>query len=106
MTKAQKKVLSEARAFGLAHGYTLPINSSWLPGSLRASCSVVPDSQNLDTGSYATLKVLAHFLYVSVASACAPANSAPFAELTRGSVSVWCSWRKARMNGRSGVYWA
>jgi LuxR family transcriptional regulator, quorum-sensing system regulator CciR len=82
MTKAQKKVLAEARPFGLAHGYTLPINSSWLPGSLRASCSVIPDSENLNTGSYATLKVLAHFLYASVTSACTPANSAPFSELT------------------------
>lgn len=82
MTKAQKKVLAEATAFGIAHGYTLPINSSWLPGALRASCSVVPDSQNLDAGSYASLKVLAHFLYVTVASKCAPASGAPFAELT------------------------
>ena len=82
MTKAQKKVLAEATAFGLAHGYTLPISSSWLPGALRASCSVVPDSDNLDTGSYATLKILAHFLYASVTSACTPANGAPFAELT------------------------
>ncbi|HKS77034.1 MAG TPA: LuxR family transcriptional regulator [Terriglobales bacterium] len=82
MTKAEKRVLAEATTFGLAHGYTLPIKSSWLPGSLRASCSVVPDSQNLETGSYATLKVLAHFLYVSMATACTPATGAPFPELT------------------------
>ena len=82
LTKAQEKMIAEAASLGLAHGYTLPINSSWLPGSLRASCSVVPESPERDAARYATLKVLAHFLYASVTSAGSPAGPLPFAPLT------------------------
>lgn len=69
VTEAQKKLLAEAATFGLVHGYTVPIDVSWIPGSLRASCSVVPDSDAVEPSSYLTVQVMALYLYACVSSA-------------------------------------
>lgn len=66
ITEAQKKVLAEGAAFGLAHGYTVPIDVSWIPGSLRASCSIIPDSDAIGPDSFITVQVMALYLYASV----------------------------------------
>lgn len=72
ITEAQKKMLAEAGTFGLAHGYTVPIDVSWIPGSLRASCSVVPDTDTIEASSYLTVQVMALYLYAYVSRAQAP----------------------------------
>lgn len=74
ISDAQKKVLEQASLLGLAHGYTVPIDVSWVPGSLRASCSVIPDGDTIDPGSYLTLQIMSLYLYASVSSALAPRN--------------------------------
>jgi DNA-binding CsgD family transcriptional regulator len=74
ITAEQKAMLAEAAAFGLAHGYTVPIDISWIPGSIRASCSVVPESDAIDSGSYFTVGVMALYLYTCVSAARAPRN--------------------------------
>ena len=69
VAEAQKKVLIEGAAQGLAHGYTVPIDVSWIPGSLRASCSVIPDSETVEPESYLTVQVMALYLYACVSRA-------------------------------------
>lgn len=64
ITKLQRTVLADAASFGLAHGYTAPVHLSWLPGALRASCSVVPDSTRIDRRNYALVDALAMYAYV------------------------------------------
>lgn len=76
ITEEQQEMLAEAAAFGLAHGYTVPIDISWIPGSIRASCSVVPESDAIDAGSYFTIGVMALYLYTCVGAARAPRNGA------------------------------
>jgi DNA-binding CsgD family transcriptional regulator len=75
LTDAQKKVLAEGAAFGIQHGYTIPIDVSWIPGSIRASCSLVPDTQAIDPRSYFTVQIMALYLYASVSSARAPRST-------------------------------
>lgn len=82
VTGAQKKLLAEAATLGLAHGYTVPIDVSWIPGSLRASCSVVPDSEAVESSSYLTVQVLALYLYACVSGAQARRCTGSFATST------------------------
>jgi DNA-binding CsgD family transcriptional regulator len=72
ITKSQRGVLAEAARLGLAHGYTAPLHLSWLPGALRASCSVVPDSSRIDPRNYPMVDGLATYLYASLYRARAP----------------------------------
>jgi DNA-binding CsgD family transcriptional regulator len=74
ITEAQQELLAEAATFGLVHGYTVPIDISWIPGSIRASCSVIPESTAIEPGSYFTIGVMALYLYTCVSSARAPRN--------------------------------
>ncbi|MDR5729903.1 MAG: LuxR family transcriptional regulator, partial [Terriglobia bacterium] len=60
----QRRVLAEAAGYGLIHGYTIPLQASWLPGTLRVSFSVIPDSDRIDPTSYVTVELLAKYLYL------------------------------------------
>src|SRR5579872_3837070 len=82
LTEAQEKLLAEAAALGLAHGYTVPIDVSWIPGSIRASCSVVPDSDAVEPTSYLTVQVMALYLYACVSSVQARRRTGSFATST------------------------
>lgn len=83
LTESQKMILADAAGYGLAHGYTVPLHLSWLPGSLRASCSVVPDDTCVDTGSYLAIEVLAKYFYFFASRAHAPWLTAACVELTQ-----------------------
>lgn len=72
ITKSQRRILAEAAGFGLTHGYTAPLHLSWLPGALRASCSVVPDNNRIDPRTYPIIDGLAMYLYVFLCRARAP----------------------------------
>lgn len=72
VTKPQKRLLAEAASFGLSHGYTTPLHLSWLPGSLRASCSVVPGSRLVNPSCYLTVDALATYLYIALSRRQAP----------------------------------
>jgi LuxR family quorum-sensing system transcriptional regulator CciR len=72
ITKPQRTVLAEAARFGLSHGYTAPLHLSWLPGSLRASCSVVPGSKRINPSSYLAVDALAAYLYIALSRRQAP----------------------------------
>lgn len=72
ITDSQKRILADAAGFGLTHGYTAPLHLSWLPGTLRASCSVVPESHRIDPRAYPMVDGLAMYLYVSLHRARAP----------------------------------
>src|SRR6185437_1837293 len=68
LTEAQRNLLAEAATLGLAHGYTIPIPPLRIPGSLRASCSVVPDSGTIQRQAYVTLERMAIFMHTAVSS--------------------------------------
>jgi len=83
ITERQKQVLAEAAGLGLAHGYTAPIHLSWLPGCLRASCSVVPDHRRVDPRNYPVVDALAAYLFTALYRARAPWRPAFPCDLTR-----------------------
>jgi len=82
ITRSQKMILADAAGYGLTHGYTIPLRLSWLPGSLRASCSVIPDNRHVDPQHYVTVEVLATYLYFFASRAHAPWLASARAELT------------------------
>lgn len=63
LTKRQQTMMAEAANYGLANGYTVPLRSSWIPSTLRASCTVIPHSHSVDTRSYLAVEVAATCLY-------------------------------------------
>ncbi len=83
LTRLQKMVLADAAGYGLAHGYTMPLHLSWLPGTLRASCSVVPDGERVDTTSYVVIELLARYFYFLVSRPHAPWLTPPREKLTQ-----------------------
>jgi DNA-binding CsgD family transcriptional regulator len=82
ITAPQRRLLLEAEELGLAHGYTVPIHLSWIPGALRASCSVVPDTDAVRRDSCLAVQIVAMYLYASVSRAEACWSTATSAELT------------------------
>jgi DNA-binding CsgD family transcriptional regulator len=62
-TRAQRQILAEAARQGLVRGYTIPIHLPWTPGTVRASCSVVPASESIDPRSYLSVQLMAMHLY-------------------------------------------
>ncbi|HZT04531.1 MAG TPA: LuxR family transcriptional regulator [Steroidobacteraceae bacterium] len=62
-TAAQKRLLAEAAGLGIAHGFTVPLHLSWLPGTLRASCSVVPERGRINPQRALFIEALAQHLY-------------------------------------------
>lgn len=66
LTPPQNRILQEAAKIGIAHGYTVPIHLPWAAGALRASCSVVPDSNSIDTRAHHAVQLMSMYLYASV----------------------------------------
>lgn len=66
LTPPQSTILQEAGRIGIAHGYTVPIHLPWTPGVLRASCSVVPDSNSIGARAHHAVQVMSMYLYASV----------------------------------------
>jgi DNA-binding CsgD family transcriptional regulator len=62
-TTPQREILAQAAIRGLIRGYTIPIHLPWTSSALRASCSVVPDSESIDSRSYFALHLMAMHLY-------------------------------------------
>jgi hypothetical protein len=88
VTPAQKRILTEATGYGISHGYTVPLYLSWIPGSLRASCSFVPDSRCIDSHSIHAARVLATYLYAALAPV-RIASHAPIVTLTARERECW-----------------
>lgn len=83
ITPAQRNLLAEAADFGLAHGYTVPIHLSWLPGAVRASCSVVPDANTLSSHKYYMVDTVAATLYAALNRVQPPLRATGRIELSR-----------------------
>lgn len=65
LTALQARMLVEAGEFGIVHGYTIPIHLSWMPGTLRASCSVVPDNSTVSRWNCRLVEFMANYLFVA-----------------------------------------
>jgi DNA-binding CsgD family transcriptional regulator len=63
LTRPQKTILMEAATFGVSHGYTIPIHLPREWSSLRASCSIVPDSSSIRPPGYFAAQLMAGYLY-------------------------------------------
>lgn len=72
LTQSQRIMMADAAGYGIAHGFTVPLHLSWLPGTLRASCSVIPDGPDMEMRSYVTVEVLATYLYFFASRTHAP----------------------------------
>lgn len=83
ITAAQRKMLVDAANFGITHGYTVPIHLSWLPGALRASCSVVPDTSPVARVNYLMVEAMVTALYAVLNRAHPPRCQAATLELSR-----------------------
>lgn len=83
LTKSQKIMMADAAGYGIAHGYTVPLRLSWLPGTLRASCSLIPDDPGVDPRNCVAIEVLATYLYFFASRAHAPWLATARIELTQ-----------------------
>jgi DNA-binding CsgD family transcriptional regulator len=72
LTKSQQIMMTDAAGYGLTNGYTVPLRLSWVPGTLRASCTVIPDGL-VDSRSYLAVEVASTYLYF-----CASRSQAPW----------------------------
>lgn len=82
LTRSQRIMLADAARYGVTHGYTVPLKLSWMPGTSRASCSVIPDGKQIDPESYLAVEVLATSLYFLASRPFAPWLTAERVELT------------------------
>jgi len=83
ITPSQKTMMADAAGYGITHGYTVPLRLSWMPGSLRASCTVIPDGEHVDPPSCFAIEVAATYLHFKVCCARAPWLAAPPVHLTQ-----------------------
>lgn len=74
-TDKQMKLVAAASSLGLRSGYTIPIHLSWVPGALRASCSLVPASSSIDPRSYDTAERLSTYFYAAAIRASLPCTT-------------------------------
>lgn len=82
ITKSQKTMMADAAGYGIIHGYTVPLRLSWLPGSLRASCTVIPEDDPIDPRNYLAVEVVATYLHFCASRALAPWFAPARVELT------------------------
>lgn len=83
ITAAQRKMLVDATEFGIAHGFTVPIHLSWLPGALRTSCSLVPDASTVGRLNYFMVEAMVTAMYAVLSPALPPPHEAAGIELSR-----------------------
>jgi DNA-binding CsgD family transcriptional regulator len=81
LTAPQLEIMEEARRFGIEHGYTVPIHAPRSLGAFRASCSVVPDSDQVSADSYLAVQLMTGYLYAALS---AEAESKPGSGALRG----------------------
>lgn len=63
LSRKQRIMLDEARAFGIAHGYTIPLCSPSSPIPIYASCSVIPDGRTQAPDSLLALRMMADCMF-------------------------------------------
>lgn len=66
-TRMQQRMLSAARRFGIAHGYTIPIHSPLSRAFVKASCTLIPDSTVLHPYSRFAGQLMAGYLFETAA---------------------------------------
>ena len=60
ISSRQRKILNDARTFGIENGRTMPIHLRW---AIPASCSLIPDSSSIHRDAYFAVFVMSVFLY-------------------------------------------
>lgn len=83
VTAVQQKMLADAMDFGIAHGFTIPIHLSWLPGVHRASCTIVPEAIAVRPLNYFMVETMVTAMYAALNRARASRRQATGVELSR-----------------------
>jgi len=83
VTAAQQKMLIDATEVGIARGFTIPVHLSWLPGALRASCSIVPDASTVGRLNYFMVEAMVTAMYAVLNRAHPPRREVATIELSR-----------------------
>jgi DNA-binding CsgD family transcriptional regulator len=83
ITAAQRRMFADASSFGIAHGFTTPIHLSWSPGTLRVSCSLIPDARTVQRFNYFIAKVMADQMYAVLSRDQIPRRERSTVELSR-----------------------
>lgn len=83
VTSAQKEMLVDAADFDIAHGFTVPIHLSWLPGALRASCSIVPEAKFVQGINYLLVETMVTAMYAVLNRALSLRRETTVIELSR-----------------------
>ncbi|MDE2050091.1 MAG: autoinducer binding domain-containing protein, partial [Gammaproteobacteria bacterium] len=83
ITAAQRKMLLDAAEIGIAHGFTVPIHLSWLPGALRASCSIVPEAIAVPRLNYFMIETMVTAMYAVLNRASSLRRETTTMELSR-----------------------
>jgi len=75
VTPLQMGILAEATDLGIERGFTIPIHLPWTMGSLRASCSLIPDSDAVEPRHFYAAQLMAMYLYAAASRGKAPMKS-------------------------------
>jgi LuxR family quorum-sensing system transcriptional regulator CciR len=67
VSPTQRRILKEARRFGIEHGYTIPIYSPRAHAHLRASCSLIPEALPIHPYSAFAAQLMTGYLFESAA---------------------------------------
>jgi DNA-binding CsgD family transcriptional regulator len=68
LTPPQQELFAEAKRHGISRGYTVPIHLPRPLGQFRASCSVVPDGDNIDPAGYFAIQLMSCYVYEAVSA--------------------------------------
>ena len=71
LNPAQRQILLDAAAHGIAHGFTVPIRP---PGMQMASCSVVPGLPVIERGAYQAVLTMAWYVFDAMQRAASRAD--------------------------------
>lgn len=63
MTSPQRRMVRNARQYGVAHGYTIPIHGPAFAPGTPASCSIVPDRRRLPVRCFLAAQLMAQYLF-------------------------------------------
>lgn len=66
-SRPQRRMLRDATRFGIVSGFTVPVHTPARAGTLRGSCTVIPDSPSLGSHNYIAAQLMTGALFAAAA---------------------------------------